>query len=146
MSISLKEAALVVEGALARAHELDLAPMTVAVLDAGGYLVAFQREDLSGLLRGDIAFGKAWGSLGMGFNSREIGVRSAVAPAFYGALNSISQGRLVPGPGGMLILDAAGRVLGAVGISGDKPDLDEDCARAGIARAGLVAKEAPPAH
>src|SRR5215212_5248609 len=118
---------------------MNLAPLTVAVLDAGGHMVAFKREDKSGILRYDIAYGKAWGALGMGFGSRELGDRAAKNPVFLGVLATVSQGRLVPVPGGVLIKDGSGAVLGAVGISGDTSDKDEVCAVAGIEAAGLKA-------
>ena len=118
---------------------MNLAPLTVAVLDAGGHLVAFKREDKSGILRHDIAHGKAWGALGMGFGSRTLSERAANTPQFFSALYAASGGRMVPAPGGVLIRDAGGDVIGAVGISGDVSDKDEACAIAGIEAAGLVA-------
>jgi uncharacterized protein GlcG (DUF336 family) len=135
--VTLAQASTIVDAALKKAREMKTNPMTVAVLDAGGHLVAFKREDKSGLLRFDIAFGKAWGALGMGFGSRTIADRSSKQTIFYNALATISGGRLVPVPGGVLIKDASGDVLGAVGISGDTSDKDEVCAVAGIEAAGL---------
>jgi len=73
MSVTLAQASTIVDVALKKAREMNLVPMTVAVLDAGGHLVAFKREDKSGILRYDIAYGKAWGALGMGFGSRTLG-------------------------------------------------------------------------
>jgi uncharacterized protein GlcG (DUF336 family) len=137
--VTLAQASTIVDTALKKAREMKTNPMTVAVLDAGGHLVAFKREDKSGLLRFDIAFGKAWGALGMGFGSRTIADRSSEQTIFYNALATISGGRLVPVPGGVLIKDASGDVLGAVGISGDTSDKDEVCAVAGIEAAGLKA-------
>jgi uncharacterized protein GlcG (DUF336 family) len=139
MSVTLAQASTIVDVALKKGRETNCAPLTVAVLDAGGHLVAFKREDRSGILRYDIAYGKAWGALGMGFGSRELSERSAKNPIFIGALTTIAQGRLVPVPGGVLIKDADGAVLGAVGISGDTSDKDETCAVAGIEAAGLKA-------
>ena len=139
MSINLNQASTIVDVALTKGRETNCVPLTVAVLDAGGHLVAFKREDRSGILRFDIAFGKAWGALGMGFGSRELADRSAKNPLFFGVLATVSQGRLVPVPGGVLIKDASGSVLGAVGISGDTSDKDEVCAVAGIEAAGLKA-------
>ena len=140
MSVTLAQASTIVDTALKKARETNCAPLTVAVLDAGGHLVAFKREDKSGILRFDIAYGKAWGALGMGFGSREFVERAAKNPVFTSALTTIAQGRLVPVPGGVLIKDAAGSVLGAVGISGDVSDKDEACAIAGIEAAGLKAQ------
>ena len=139
MSVTLAQASTIVDTALKKGRDTSCAPLTVAVLDAGGHLVAFKREDKSGILRFDIAFGKAWGALGMGFGSRELADRSAKNPLFFGVLATVSQGRLVPVPGGVLIKDASGSVLGAVGISGDTSDKDEVCAVAGIEAAGLKA-------
>ncbi len=139
MSVTLAQASTIVDTALNKGREMNLAPLTVAVLDAGGHMVAFKREDKSGILRYDIAYGKAWGALGMGFGSRELGDRAAKNPVFFGVLATVSQGRLIPVPGGVLIKDDAGGVLGAVGISGDASDKDEACAIAGIEAAGLKA-------
>jgi uncharacterized protein GlcG (DUF336 family) len=137
MAVSLAQASTLVDVALRKGRELNCAPLTVAVLDPGGHLVAFKREDKSGLLRFDIAFGKAWGALGMGFGSRTLAARAAKASMFFTALASVSGGRMVPVPGGVLIRDAAGDIIGAVGISGDTSDRDEMCAIAGIEAAGL---------
>jgi len=140
MSVTLAQASTIVDVALKKGRETNCAPLSVAVLDAGGHLVAFKREDKSGILRFDIAFGKAWGALGMGFGSRELAERATKAPLFIDALTTISKGRLVANPAGVLIKDAAGNVLGAVGISGDTSDKDEVCAVAGIEAAGLKAQ------
>jgi len=135
--LTLENALRVIDGALRRAAELGCAPLTVVVLDAGGHDVALKRQDGSGILRVDIARGKAWGALGMGLSSRELGERAQKVPHFFGALASVSRGRLVPVAGGVLIYDAERHVMGAVGISGDTSDRDEDCALSGIAAAGL---------
>jgi len=139
MSVTLAQASIIVDTALQKAREINCAPLTIAVLDSGGHLVAFKREDRSGILRPDIAIGKAWGALGMGFGGREFAERAAKMPAFITALAVASHGRVIPVPGGMLINDAGGNVLGAVGISGDTSDRDETCALAGIEAAGLKA-------
>jgi uncharacterized protein GlcG (DUF336 family) len=136
--LTLAQATRVVEAALAKGRETQCAPLAVAVLDDGGHLKAFAREDGSGILRPQIAVGKAWGALGMGFGSRTFVRRAADNPAFFSALFAVSEGRLIPVPGGVLIKDKTGEVVGAVGISGDTSDKDEACALAGIAAAGLV--------
>lgn len=138
-TLQLTQANTIAAAALAEARRLQLAPLAVAVLDAGGHLVAYQREDGAGIVRFDIAYGKAWGSLGMGFGTRELADRATKSPTFVTILASVSQGRMVPSPGGVLILDARGAVIGAVGVSGDVGDKDEACALAGIAAAGLRA-------
>ena len=137
--LKLAHADTIITIALAEARQLKLAPLAVIVLDAGGHVIACKREDGAGLLRFDIAYGKAWGALGMGFGTREITARAEKFPAFITSLYAISQGRAVPSPGGVLVLDEGGEVLGAVGISGDTGDNDELCALAGIKAAGFGA-------
>ena len=139
MTLTLAQASNIVDVALRKAREMNLAPMTVAVLDAGGHLVAFKREDKSGILRYEIAYGKAWGALGMGFGSRTLFERAATTPQFFNALYAASGGRVVTNPGGVLIRNSGGDIVGAVGISGDTSDKDEICAIAGIEAAGLKA-------
>jgi uncharacterized protein GlcG (DUF336 family) len=139
MSVTLAQASTIVDIALKKARDSNLAPLTVAVLDSGGHLVAFKREDKSGILRFDIAYGKAWGALGMGFGSRTLAGRAAKTPQFFTMLAAASGGRMVTNPGGVLIKDASGTIVGACGISGDTSDKDEMCAVAGIEAAGLKA-------
>lgn len=139
-NVTLSEATAIATAALAEGRRLALAPLTVVVLDAGGHVVLAMREDQSGILRFEIAYGKAWGSLGMGFGSRELTERAAKSPSFLAALAAASGGRAIPSPGGVLIVSADGSVIGAVGISGDTGDRDETCALAGIAAAGLAAR------
>ena len=138
-SLTLAQASTIVDVALKKGRDTNCAPLSVVVLDAGGHLVAFKREDRSGILRFDIAFGKAWGALGMGFGSRTLAERAAATPQFFTMLAAASGGRMVTNPGGVLIKDAAGDIIGATGISGDTADKDEACAIAGIAAAGLKA-------
>ena len=139
MSVTLAQASTIVDTALKKGREMKFQPLTVAVLDPGGHLVAFKREDKSGILRFDIAYGKAWGALGMGFGSRTLAERAAATPQFFTMLAAASGGRIVTNPGGVLIRDAGGNIIGAVGISGDTSDNDEKCAIAGIEAAGLKA-------
>ncbi|HYF65451.1 MAG TPA: heme-binding protein [Herpetosiphonaceae bacterium] len=138
-TLSLEQATTIIDTALAEARERNFARLAVAVVDAGGHLIAFKREDGAGFARFDIAYGKAWGALGMGFGTRELAERGARFPAFVAAIASATQGRMIPSPGGVVILDAAGEAVGAVGISGDIGDNDELCAIAGIAALGLTA-------
>jgi uncharacterized protein GlcG (DUF336 family) len=143
--LTLAQASIIVDVALQKGRDLKLHPLTVAVLDAGGQLKALKREDHSSLLRPEIAIGKAWGVLGMGFGGRELARRAALAPGFFAVLSDLSGGKMVPVPGGVLIRDAGGAVLGSVGISGDVSEQDEECAVAGIAAAGLRADTGAPA-
>ncbi len=145
-NLTLDQASIVIDKALEKGRDMQLAPLTVVVLDAGGQLKAMKREDGSSLLRPEIASGKAWGTLGMGFGGREFARRVAAGnTAFMQALTVASGGRIVPVPGGVLIRDAAGDIVGAVGISGDASDNDEACAIHGILCAGLVADTGDPA-
>jgi uncharacterized protein GlcG (DUF336 family) len=143
--LTLALASTIVDKALEKGRERRFKPLTVAVLDPGGHLVALKRDDGSGILRAEIAIGKAWGPLGMGFGGREFARRATAQPSFIAALIGASGGRIVPAAGGVLIRSAAGEILGAVGISGDNSENDELCAIHGIESAGLVADPGPPA-
>ncbi len=138
--LTLAHADTIITAALAKGRALKLEPLTVVVLDPGGHIIAAKREDNSGILRIEIATGKAYGALGFGFGSRELYDRSQKAPIFMAAVSAAAHGKFVPVPSGVLIRNAAGDVIGAVGISGDTSDNDELCALAGIAAAALVAQ------
>ena len=141
-TLTLAAASTICDEALRIARQEDMHPLTVVVLDAGGRLVAAKSEDGSGLLRSDIAFGKAWGALGMGMSSRLIRDRLSERPVFQTALAAAAQGRFVPVPGGVLIENAQGETIGAVGISGDTSEKDEYCAIVAIQVAGLRSEPA----
>ena len=133
-------ATAIIDGALSEAARLKLKPLTVAVLDAGGHIVALQRQDGASNLRPQLAVAKAAGALALGVSSRAIGVMAQERPQFVGALASlgVSAGMgIIPAAGGVLIHDADERVIGGVGITGDTSDNDEACAVAGIGAAGL---------
>lgn len=139
MSVTLAQASAIVDSALKKARELKQMTQTVVVLDAGGHVVCAKREDGSGILRFEVALGKAYGALGMGWGSRTSGDRFAQNPNFVTSLVGASGGRFVPNPAGILIRDASGAIIGAVGISGDTGDNDEIIGIAGIEAAGLKA-------
>jgi uncharacterized protein GlcG (DUF336 family) len=130
---------MIVDKALAKARESKFRPMCVAVLDGGGHLKALKREDGASILRPTIAIGKAWGAVGMGESSRRLSERLKDRPAFLGALSTMSQGKVVPVAGGVLIM-RQNEIIGAVGVSGGTADEDETCAIAGIQAAGLEFK------
>ena len=136
-TLTLDLATLIVDTALASGRRETLLPLTVVVLDAGGKLIACKSEDGSGILRFEIALGKAWGALGMGISSRLIRDRLSQRPVFQNALAAASRGRFVPVPGGVLIEDSEGFTIGAVGISGDTSEKDEYCAITAVQSAGL---------
>lgn len=143
-SLPLERANAIITQALALGRTAKLLPLTVVVLDAGGKMVAMQCEDGSGLIRFEVAFGKAYGALGMGISSRLIRDRLKERPTFQSALATASEGRLIPVPGGVLVEDAHGVTLGAVGISGDTSDKDEYCAIEAIKAAGYAPEPAEP--
>ncbi len=139
-NVTLQQATTIIAGALRRAREMGLPPICVSVVDTGGHAVAMQREDGATFMRGAVSSAKAWGAVGLGVNSRDISARYEKAPresGFINALNAMSDGRVIPLPGGVLIVDDTGSVCGAVGISGAQSEDDEACALAGIESAGL---------
>lgn len=136
-SLSLSTASAIVDTALSVARQSDFNPLTVIVLDSGGIPIAFKSEDGCGILRYNVAFGKAYGALGMGTSSRDLGDRMAQRSNFSNALSAASDGRFVPVPGGVLIIDNEGAAIGSVGISGDTSDKDELCAVHAICEAGF---------
>ena len=139
MTLTLDIARRILDAALAKSIELKLKPLAIAVLDPRGCMVAFAAQDGTSLLRGEVARGKAYGALALGIGSRAIFKRAQEQAFFVDAVNTLAQGAIVPVPGGVLIRDSTGALVGAAGISGDTSDNDELCALAGIAAAGLVA-------
>ncbi len=137
-ALSLKQANTIIENALAKAHEMKVKPLGVVVLDAGGNLVAFQRDDGASMFRFDVARGKAWAAVGMDCSSRALAKRAKDNPNFFVALAATGQGKFLPQPGAALIRNAQGEILGAAGASGGTGDEDEACCVYGIEKAGLV--------
>lgn len=135
--ITLAQAQTIIAAALAKSAELKLKPLTIAVLDAGGHLIAFQRQDGASTLRPQIATGKASGALALGISSRKIGDMAAERPSFVASLGPIAAAGIIPAAGGVIVVDNEGSAVGAVGITGDTSDNDEACALAGIAAASL---------
>ncbi len=135
--ITLRKARTIVRQALARARQQEMKPLAVCVLDAGGHLKAFEREDGASNMRFQVAFGKASGGLGLGVGSRAMRDRAEAQVYFPLAVGNVFPGGLVPVPGGVLVRDRRGNIVGAVGISGDTADNDELAAIAGIEAAGF---------
>ena len=136
--ISLFQACVVVDEALTFARASKFKPMTIAVLDARGCIVALKMEDGAGLIRPEIASGRAWSALAMGFGTSEIGGHVGSVPAFLGALADVSKGQATALAGGVLIRSNEGYVIGAVGASGGSPGNEEACVLVGIKAAGLL--------
>ncbi len=137
--LTLDVARKILDVALAKGVELKLKPLVITILDARGCTKITAAQDGTSLLRSEIAHGKAFGALAMGMGSRALFKRAQEQAYFIDAVNTLAQGRLVPVPGGVLIQDNSGALLGAVGVSGDTSDNDETCAVAGIEAAGLKA-------
>lgn len=140
MTINLAAAKGIITAARAAGAEQGFKPLTVVVLDAGGHVVAVEREDGSSIGRFDIAFGKAHGALTLGMGSRAIMARAEQQATFVAAVTAAVGGKLIPVPGGVLVRDTSGQVIGAVGISGDNSDNDELAAVRGIESVALVAE------
>jgi uncharacterized protein GlcG (DUF336 family) len=138
VSIGLETAKSITAGARAAAKEYGLKPLTVVVLDAGGHVVSVEREDGSSNNRFEIAFGKAYGALALGMGSRSLMARAEQQPYFITSAAAAIGGRLIPVPGGVLVKDEAGTVVGCVGVSGDTSDNDELAAISGIKSASLL--------
>lgn len=137
--LDLNTATAIAAHVIAVARHAGFKPMAAAVLDAAGHPLAVLRDEHASFLRPQIATGKARGCLGMGFGGRELARRAQAMPAFFAALNSLSDGPVFAVAGGVLIHDADGNVLGALGVSGDTSDNDERCAVQAIVQAGLNA-------
>ncbi|MBB4286769.1 GlcG/HbpS family heme-binding protein [Roseospira goensis] len=144
-SLSLDTADAIADAVLEAGRADGLQPLTVAVLDDGGRLKVLKRADGSSVLRPEIALGKAFGALSLGMGGRELARRSQKMPGFMNALSDLAGGLAVPVPGGVLVRSAEGRILGAVGVTGDLSENDEACAVAAITKAGLVADTGDPA-
>ncbi|MGR7994161.1 GlcG/HbpS family heme-binding protein [Xanthobacter sp. ZOL 2024] len=137
--LSLDQAQVLIAAALAHGRAQAMNPLAICVLDVRGALKAFAAEDGSSLKRGEIARGKADGALALGIGSRSLFKRAKDQPFFISAAASAIGGSLVPVPGGVLVRDGAGQIIGVVGVSGDTSDNDEACAIAGIVAAGFTA-------
>ena len=139
-ALDLEAARTIIAGARAHAQSEGFKPLTVVVLDSGGHVVAVEREDGSSMKRFEIGYGKAHGALSLGMGSRSIMGRAEQQPFFIAAVTSAVGGALVPVPGGVLVRDADGELVGAVGVTGDTSENDEAAAVAGIDSAGLTAQ------
>ena len=139
IDLTLAVARKICDAALAKCREMKLKPMAITVLDARGCVKTSVAEDGTSLMRGEIAYGKAYGALALGMGSRAIFKRANEQPYFVDAISTMTKGAMIPVPGGVLIQDKSGALLGAIGISGDTSDNDETAAVAGIEAAGLSA-------
>lgn len=138
-SLTLQQAQTIIDAALKKSKEAGYQPMGIAVLDAAGHLKAFASEDGASMFRFDVARAKAWGAVGMGVASRKLAERAKDNPNFFVALAATADGRFLPQTGAVVIRDASGQLLGAVGVSGGTGDEDEAICIAGVQAAGLAA-------
>ena len=136
--LTLAKSLSIIETALAKGKELGLKPLAVVVLDAGGHLKAFQRQDGASMMRFEIASGKAYGAIAVGMGSRWLNAQAETRPHFLEGLSAVSGGKIVAVPGGVLVKDGTGAIIGAVGVTGDTSDNDEIAAIAGIEAAGFT--------
>lgn len=138
MTVSLEQARVMIAETLKKGREMGLKPLSVIVLDAGGHVQAFEREDGAAPGRFAIAHGKAYGAVMLGMAGRAQMARAEAQAYFMAAVNGVYGGAVVPVPGGLLLRDEAGTVIGAVGVTGDTSDNDAEAGLAGIAAAGLT--------
>ena len=136
--LTLQQAQTIIDAALKKSKDAGYQPMGIAVLDASGNLKAFVSEDGASMFRFDVARAKAWGAVGMGVSSRKLAERAKDNPNFFVALAATASGKFLPQTGAVVIRDAAGKLLGAVGASGGTGDEDEAICIAGVQAAGLV--------
>ena len=137
-NISLRKAKSVIRNALSKGNDLGLKPLSVVVLDAGGHVIAFEREDGAAPGRFAIAHGKAYGSVMLGMAGTAQMARADQQAYFMDAVNGVFGGNVIPVPGGVLVRDKKGGVIGAVGVTGDSSENDLIAALAGIDAAGLL--------
>lgn len=137
MSLTLDQARTMIAATRARGRDMGLKPLSVVVLDAGGHVLAFEREDGAAPGRFGIAHGKAYGAVMLGMAGRAQMARAEAQAYFMAAVNGVYGGQVVPVPGGVLLRDASGAVVGALGVTGDTSDNDAEAALAGAAAAGL---------
>src|SRR5688500_17029362 len=140
-TVTLKQAESIIDAILARARELACRPMAVAVTDIGAHVKAFKKEDGSAMMRFEMALGKAYAALALGRSSSLVRLRTEERPLFMSYLMGASEGQIFAEGGGMLIRDERGEVIGAVGVTGDTQERDEELAAHGIRAAGLRTDE-----
>lgn len=140
MALTLEQAREIIAGARAKGREMGLKPLSVVVLDAGGHVLAFEREDGASPGRFGIAQGKAYGAVMLGMAGRAQMARAEAQAFFMAAVNGVYGGKVVPVPGGVLLRDDSGAVIGAIGVTGDTSDNDAEAALAGAAAAGITAE------
>ena len=138
--LTLAQANALIDASFAKGADLGFKPLTVTIHDPGGHLIACQRQDGASNMRVKLAGGKACGALALGVSSRTIGEMAVERPHFIASVDTMSEGGMVPAAGGVIVCDAGGTILGAIGVTGDTSDNDETCALAAIESQGLRPK------
>ncbi|WP_170400364.1 GlcG/HbpS family heme-binding protein [Ruegeria arenilitoris] len=138
MAVTLRKARTIIRKTLEKGREMELKPLSVVVLDAGGHVIAFEREDGAAPGRFAIAHGKAYGSVMLGMAGTAQMQRAEAQAYFMAAVNGVYGGQVVPVPGGILLRDRKGAIIGAVGVTGDTSDNDATAGVTGIEEAGLI--------
>jgi uncharacterized protein GlcG (DUF336 family) len=140
-AITLAQANRILDAIIKRGAELNCRPISAVVVEPGCVVKAFQKEDGASMIRFEMAYGKAYAALAMGRSSKLVKVRADEKPIFMRYLLSASGDQIFPEGGGLQIRDAAGEVIGAVGVTGDTEDRDEELAAHGIRAIGLKTDE-----
>jgi len=141
MSVNLEQARTIIAATRAKGRDMGLRPLAVVVVDAGGHVLAFEREDSAPPGRFAVAQGKAYGAVMLGMAGRAQMARAEAQSYFMTALNGAYGGQFVPVPGGILLRDAGGVVIGAIGVTGDTSDNDAIAGLAGASAAGIAAED-----
>ena len=139
--VTLDQSERIIDAVLARGRELRCRPLSVVVVELGAKVKAFKKEDGSAMMRFEMAMGKAFAALALGRSSSLVRMRTEERPLFMSYVNAASDGQIFAEGGGMLIRDASGEVIGAVGVTGDTQERDEELAAHGIRAAGLKTDE-----
>ncbi|MGA2995787.1 GlcG/HbpS family heme-binding protein [Bradyrhizobium sp.] len=140
-AITLEQANCIIEAIIKRGAEMECRPLSVVVVEPGCIVKAFQKEDGSSMVRFEMAFGKAYASLALGRSSSLVRIRNEEKPAFMSYLFRATDDKIFPEGGGMLIRASNGKVVGAVGVTGDTEEKDEELAAFGIRAAGFKTDE-----
>ena len=137
VELTLNKARVIVRNSIKKGRELNLKPLSVVVLDSGGHVIAFEKENYASPGRFDITRGKAYGSIMLGMSGTAQMARAEAQQYFMSAVNGLFGGNVIPVPGGVLIKNKNERVIGAVGVTGDSSDNDAIVAMHGVTFAGF---------
>lgn len=140
-TITLAQAEIMIDAVFAEARRSNNKPMAVAVTDQGGSVIAFKKEDDSSMMRFEMAHGKCYASLAMGRSSSLVRYRAEERPMFMDYIIKASDNKIFAEDGGMLVRNSDGALLGAIGVTGERPERDEELAVFAIHQAGFLTDE-----